>query len=210
MKMWSKRTLGILLYVGLIGGILADPARVFAASINLNTFFADPTVTVAPNGLSAVLTEDPVTGFVLLSNDPGVGDPNVILPGAGVSLVFDFAFVEGPLGNNDEFGAFIIDATTGSSAGTAFEFFTQATGTGTVSFDLSVLTGQTLGLQFQLSALPGDTGLDSTVTITQVRLETEPTVVPEPTTGLLLASGLLGVGGQRWWARRRQASKGRT
>jgi PEP-CTERM motif len=201
--------LRILIYVSLVGwmGILADPSQAFAVPINLNNFFADPTVTVAPDGLSAVLTEDPVTGFVLLSNDPGLGDPNVILPGAGVSLAFDFAFAQGGLGNNDEFAAFIIDANTGSNVGTGFEFFTQETSTGTVSFALSALTGHTLGLQFQLSALPGDRGLDSSATIAQVRLETAPAVIPEPATWLLLASGLLGVGGRRWWARGRQATK---
>jgi PEP-CTERM motif len=212
MKMWLRRTLRILLYIGLVGGIggLAAPAQALASSIDLNAFFADPTVTVAPDSLSALLTEDPVTGFVLLSNDPGFGDPNVIIPGAGVSLVFDFAFTMGGAGNNDEFGAFIIDASTGSSIGTDFQFFTQATSTGMVSFDLSALTGQTLGLQFQLSALPGDTGLDSSVAIAQVRLETAPAVVPEPATWLLLASGLLGVGGQRRWAQGRQTRKNHT
>src|SRR5438445_10676534 len=112
MQMWL-RLFSMGLVVGI--GILAGPAQALAGSINLNDFFADPTVTVAPDGLSAVLKEDPVTGFVLLANDPGLGDPNVILPGAGVSLIFDFTFAQGPPGNNDEFGAFIIDANTGSS-----------------------------------------------------------------------------------------------
>jgi hypothetical protein len=212
MSLWLPKILSILLHVSLFVciGILTAPSQAFAVPINLNNFFADPTVTVTSDGLSAVLTEDPVTGFVLLSNDPGLGDPNVIIPGVGVSLAFDFAFAKVGLGSNDEFAAFVIDADTGSSIGTGFEFFTQETSTGTVAFALSALTGRTLGLQFQLSALPGDIGLGSSATIAQVRLENPPAVVPEPTTWLLLASGLLGVRGQRWWARGRQARKSRT
>src|SRR5262245_41654844 len=123
MNLWLQKRLSILLHVGLFGcmGILTAPSQAFAVPINLNNFFADPTVIVAPDGLSAVLTEDPVTGFVLLSNDPGFGDPNFIIPGLGVSLAFDFAFAKAGLGSNDEFAAFIIDANTGSSVGTGFE-----------------------------------------------------------------------------------------
>ena len=119
--------------------------------IDLNDFFADPTVTVAPDGNSASLQEDPALSVVLLSNNPGLGDPNVVIPGPGTSLIFDFVFSE-PVNNDDEFGAFVIDAATGLSAGPAFEFFTQVSSLGTVTFDISSLVGQTLGLQFQLAA----------------------------------------------------------
>ena len=53
------RTLRILLSIGLVGwmGILTAPSQALAALIDLNNFFADPTVIVAPDGLSAVLTE---------------------------------------------------------------------------------------------------------------------------------------------------------
>ncbi|MBI1926943.1 PEP-CTERM sorting domain-containing protein [Candidatus Poribacteria bacterium] len=168
-------------------------ATAHAVPINLqNNFFADPTVTFASGGFSATIEEDASRSPVLLSNDPGSGDPQVIIAGVGVSLVFDYNFVEGVGSNNDEFGAFILDST-GVSAGPAFEFFTQATRSGTVSFDLSGLTGEPfIGLQFQLSALPGDVDLNSLVTVSNVRLE-GPAVIPEPSTLLLFVVGIIGI-----------------
>lgn len=156
--------------------------------IDLNDFFTDPSVTVLPDGSAATLAEDPIFSPVLLSNDPFLGDPEVISPvviGKNHLLSFDWMFDE-PAGSNndDEFGAFVIDASTGLSAGPAYEFFTSETGSGTVSFDLSGLVGEWLGLQFQLSALPGDLGLDSTVTISNVE------AVPVPGAVLLGLFGL--------------------
>ena len=60
--------------------------------VDLNDFFADPTVTVAGDGSSALMAEDAIITPVLLANDPGLGDPNVIIAGAGTSLIFDFDF----------------------------------------------------------------------------------------------------------------------
>ncbi len=177
----------------MIGLIVSGAAQ--ATPINLNDFFADPTATVAGDGSSAILAEDSFLSSVLLANDPGLGDPNVIIPNAGVSLTFDYEFVEGvAIGENDEFGVFVVDGTTGFSVGASFEFFTQDTSSGSISFDLSSLVGQTLGLQFQLSALPGDSGLDSIVTLSNVQLTTDTSnVVPEPQTYLLLGIGMIGL-----------------
>ena len=123
---------------------------------------------------------------MLLSNDPGLGDPEVITAGAGIFLTFDYSFVEG-INSNDEFGAFILDST-GASAGPDYELFTQDTSSGTVSFDLSGLTNEPfIGLQFQLLSFPGDSDLDSVVTIEDVQ------VIPEPTTICLISFGLLGL-----------------
>ncbi len=163
--------------------------------IDLNDFFffpGDP-VTVAVDGSEATIAEDPSFSPITLSNDPVAGDPEVIIAGPGTQLLFDFDFNE-PAGNDDEFGAFLFNAVTGLEFGSPFQFFIQDTGSGNVSFDLSTLIGYTLGLQFQLSALPGDLGLGSTVTVSNVRLVTP---VPEPATILLLASGLFGILGLR-------------
>ncbi len=159
--------------------------------INLNDFFADPSVTVNAGGTSASISEDPLLLSSLLANDPGLGDPNIIIPGVGTTLNFSYSFTEAA-GENNEFGVFVVDGATGGSAGSAFEFFTQDSGSGTVSFDLTSLVGQTLGLQFSLSALFGDVGLDSLVTISNVFLQTsEVTSVPEPSTLLLFFIGFI-------------------
>lgn len=185
---------------------VATPANA-GVIINLNDFYADPTVAVAPSGLSALIEEDPSLAAVLLVNDPGLGDPNVILPGAGVSLLFDYNFVLGGVGNFDEFGAFLIDSS-GMSLGAPYEFFSSSTSAGTIAFNLSSLTGQTIGLQFQLSSLFGDSFTDSTVTISNVRLDNGVAAVPEPSSvvcwALLAGIGLISC--RRWPNRRTVAA----
>lgn len=181
----------------LLGIFLAVSVQAMSTPIDLNDFFADPTVTVSVDGTSATFTEDALFSAVLLSNDPGLGDPNVILPGPGVRLVFDFLFDEPgtPSVNDDEFSGFLIDASTGTSVGPAFEFFIRDSATGTVQIDLSSLTGMTLGLQFQLSMLFGDVDLDSTLTVSNLHL-VQPEAIPEPTDIALLTVGALFTGFQ--------------
>ena len=154
--------------------------------IDLHDFFADPAVTISPAGDTATLAEDASLNSVILSDDPGLGDPVVVVPGPGVVLRFDFVFREAP-GESDELLAFVLDAATGGSLGGAYEFRLRDSGSDTQAFDLSALTGKTLGLQFQLSSLPGDNGLGSWARISRVRLSQ----VPEPSG---LALGLLGLG----------------
>lgn len=195
----------------LLGGVCgwAGTAEAVTTPIDLNDFFffAGDQVTVAADGSSATIAEHLDFSPIILSNDPTKGDTPVIFPGPGVELVFDFDFVEGPaVDEDDEFGAFIIDPVTGSSVGAGFEFFTTDTSAGTVSFDLTLLAGTVdLGLQFQLSALFGDLGLESTLTISNVRLEAPdvaPRVIPEPLSATL---GLVGVGALGLSTRRRRA-----
>jgi len=160
-------------------------------SINLNDFFffpGDP-VTISGDGSTATIGEDSFVSPIILSNDPGSGDPEVILAeigGVGQILYFDWTFNEPGIFNDDEFGAFVMDST-GWSAGDTFEFFTQDSGFGSVSFDLSSLASEPfIGLQFQLSALSGDWDYDSTVTVSNVKL----TPVPIPGAALLACLGM--------------------
>ncbi len=172
-----------------------------AIIIDLNDFYASPTVSVAPDGSSATLREDPSSYVVLLANDPGLGEPEVIIAGPGVSLIFDYDLVQGPTDYVDEFGAFVL-GFDGRSAGTNYEFFADTTSSGTVSFDLSGLTAEPfIGLQFQLTALMSDCDLSSVVTISHVRLDGGE--IPEPASvaiwSILAAFGLV--------AYRRRASR---
>ena len=185
---YARRIKKSVFLLSLVFFLWAVPA--FAVQIDLNDFFffpGDP-VTVVPDGSAATIGEDPFITPITLTNDPGLGDPEVIVAGAGTNLYFDYYFFEGT-SDIDEFGAFILDAATGLSIGPGFEFFIQDTSSGTVGFDLTSLVGQTLGLQFQLLALFDDFDYLSTVEILNVRLE----VVPEPNTFILLGFGFIGL-----------------
>lgn len=158
-------------------------AQAAVIPIDLNDFFADPSVSVSLDGSSASFAEDLSLPSVLLANDPGLGDPNVVIPGVGTLLMFDFDFMEAG-GNDDVFSAFILDATTGLSIA-PFVLFINSVSVGSVSFDLTSLVGESLGLQFELGSNIGDQGIDSTLQISNVRLVTPMVGVPEPT-GLAL------------------------
>ena len=171
----STAVLASLLLAAIAGPAAGEP-------IDLNDFFSWPgsPVTVAADGSSATIGESPTLNPVTLSNNP-VWDPNVIIPGPGTILVFRYDFVEAA-GNTDEFRAFVIDASTGASAGAAFEFLTQSTSSGSVRFPLESLTGMSLGLEFQLNRLDGV--IASQVIVSDVAL------IPEPTAALLFLTVL--------------------
>lgn len=200
-----KLTTGLLTAVVLCC-LKVNAFAVIVTPIDLNDFFADPTVTIAADGSSALMEEDSMLSAVLLSNDPGLGDPIVVIAGTDVKLVFEYDFIETgpPSVNDDEFGAFILDSA-GLIPVPPLEFFTQDTSAGTVMFDLSALLAEPfLGLQFELSSLFGDVDFDSTVRVFNVRLEM-PDVIPEPTSLIVwsLFAAVLGVVGT---SRRRRAS----
>ncbi len=176
-------------------GILFTRSAI-AIPVNLNDFFADPTVSISSDGMSAVFTEDPTISSVLLSNDPGLGDLEVIVASAGAILSFDYDFIEGPDGvsddggNDDKFSAFLLNGFTGDMI-FGFDFSAIEESSGTVSFDLTSLVGMTLGMQFELLSLGGDLAFDSMLTISNLDLSTNVTTVDEPSVLIPLLMGLL-------------------
>ena len=185
----SKEILLSLISIFLVVIIFESPAEIIP--IDLNTFFVDPSssVVVTPDGRSATLNEDLLIAPILLSNDPalgdpGLGDPNIIFGGPVAFLSFDYTFAEG-VANEDEFFAFVLtESGNGGSAGPAFEFLTQESGSGSVKFDIMPLASENLGLQFQLDSF--DTLIGSSLTISNVTIAT-----PEPGTVSLFV--ILGV-----------------
>ena len=179
----------------------------FAAPILINlekNFYYDDPVEFEDDGYTAVLNENAQYATVLLSNDPFLGDPNVIIPGENTLLSFEYDFVEPDNGNNDEFVFFLFDSDTFEFID---EFFVSSSSNGSYSFDLSDYLGQTLGLQFELNPVLfddpnnelADSALDSTVRISNMLLNTVATPVPEPsTTFSFLLGGLLLLLVKRW------------
>jgi len=177
--------------------------QAWAVAIDLNEFYADSSVTVAPDGSSAILAEDSTLISVLLSNDPWYGDPGTDIPLDSVSLTFDYDFTE-TSGDTDEFYVWLFDWSTHSVLndidGNPLEFRTDATGSGTVKWNLlgATFLDSNVGMEFQLNVLPGDVGTNSWVTVSNVNVNP----VPEPATLLLVGSGLAG-----FWAAGRKKQK---
>ncbi len=161
MRTTRRRCTGYLFFFATICAVLSHDVR--GNPIDLNLFAADSSVTVAPTGNSATLSEDPAALLVFLQNDPASGHDEVITGDPNTRLAFDYVFDE-TIGENDEFGAILLDAD-GRSLGGDFAFFIQTSSAGRVSFDLSTFSGERIGLRFQLGSLFGDLGVGSSVTI---------------------------------------------
>ena len=145
---------------------------------DLNDFTASPYVIISPTGNSATISQNSLSSFVFLEHNP-VFDPVQIIPRAGLSLEFDFNFVKAT-GKNDEFSAFLLNQL-GVPIGLVFEFFTRGSSKGTVSFDLSSLSPDPVGLVFVLTDFNSVGDLhSSSVEITNVRLVSKGVPTTEP------------------------------
>ncbi|TSA05867.1 MAG: PEP-CTERM sorting domain-containing protein [Deltaproteobacteria bacterium] len=170
----------------LIGLCLFSPQSSQAVAIDLNTFTADPdtAVTIAADGSSATMFEDANYSSIWLYND------SIFIPADATALSFDYDFLL-EANNSDELNAYLYD----SGFNHLTDAWISATGIGTIMWDLTGASflGSNVGLEFDLNSL--DLLWDSSVTISNVRLESASTPIPEPCTMVLLGSGLAGLAG---------------
>lgn len=169
--------------------------------LDFNNFFsiADPNeVNISLDGQAVIFSESIFLTPLVLINDPGLGDENIIAPAINRSLVFDFNFAEGVF-DNDGFGAYLFDSDLGEFAGLEDSFEIDSSNFGTFSFDLSNLLGKALGLSFVLSEFDyANTNVGSMLTISSLRLvdnysAVNKTPIPEPSSDLLILVGIVGL-----------------
>jgi hypothetical protein len=138
---------------------------------DLNDFTASPYVVISPTGDSATISQNSFSPSGFLEHNP-VFDPVKIIPRENSSLEFDYDFVKTQK-NKDEFGAFLLDEF-GTPLGLPFDFFTEHSSQGTVSFDLSLLSSVPVGLVFVITKIDStDNTNDSKAEISNVRVITK-------------------------------------
>ena len=182
---------------GALGAALLSMVSLTSAAtpINLSEFETTGSVDFFDNGFTAVLTENRSTNvFHQIENNPFAGADQLILPEVGSTLSFDYT-LEGLRGFGDilpiptlfEFQLFGVD-TTMEIAGFDFNAAAQDS-SGSVSFDLSELAGQTVGARFILLVSPFSGSDDvATLTVSNVQVtNNHAPAVSEPGTLVLFA-----------------------
>ena len=186
-------TAAAVLWCGVASAVMSTAAFAVPVQVDLSKFTAfGSAITVASDGSSALLSEDPAQFAVFLFNDPSMGGPDLITPSSDTFLLFDYGFDEAS-GNDDIFQAYLYEVGNYPSLPT-FEVTTS--NYGTVALELTDYLGKTLGLDFVL--VSNDFDLGSSVTVSNVRLEQRsptPVQVPEPWVDHLFGLGLV----LMWW-----------
>lgn len=153
--------------------------------VNLSTFYRiDRTVIIGPNNSSATISEDPEYAPV------GLWEPVFSVPANALNLTFNYRLVVAP--ENEDYFDFYFN----SSIPTRWYGGFEGTYVGTVTENLTGLSGNDIFLAFALNYGWGDGGYDSILTISSVQIS-QVGKIPEPATFLLVMTGLLGMAGIR-------------
>lgn len=136
-----------------VAALLLLSAAAEAGTISFTgNFRKDLTVDISASGTKATFKQDDkrtAPYWVELINDPSAGDPAVIVGGNG-SLIFDYDLYQLSPGNTEDFVAVLLSGSTGVPVGAPYQFKAFMASQGTVSWDLSALTGKTLGVAFYM------------------------------------------------------------
>lgn len=158
--------------------------NVFATPIDLSAFEKiDETVNIISGNYStASITEDNYSAPV------GLWEPDLPVPVSAVSLTFDYELVVAS-DNEDYF-----DFYFGDLSGPGFWYGgNEGLYADTITMNLRDFAGDTLPIAFVLSSGWDDSGYNSVLTISNLKINP----IPVPTTLLLFSTGLIVIAGMR-------------